>query len=930
MLFLKISDSDSSTSEMDCEPAVISDGRDSSGSGHSGTTRRRHRVTTSDGSTLQDDSDSEYSDGSESERKHKKKFQYAMDFRSKRRQYTPKLNTTPHTKCRHQVERIECPQCAGNQIGTLTTQISHDKAQTNKADKAAVMTVYNVTRRSIELYSPPAENDGQNSELVEKSSEQQNLDQETGMEVSESSRDRRQFVGNVQSRHGENSGPVKDNGVQRSSEGNTLGSTYVISRSEKCKEEECNRPTERQLVSRTEKDCGGETDSRTLGHWDIKPVPYCQRGSVHRTDTSANQRNNEDGTTLSLPSNQGKSVQTAKSSISVNKINQEDQNTCVSSGKQQYLGALCDNTVVYEGRWTPQAKSYHIAMTDTSEVEETTTTEVDSDFGSEDSGNEADVSFMSEWGDNQPIRGHNDPESLDLVTRGKETPKRKIGPLSESSLRPVNHMTQNIAKNLGMAKSVTPKHKVHLDVQGFLSLPNSPTALIKSPLQKVSSPSPSHFKQLFDKLKASAGRERTSSSPTLDYSHTPPSIPGRPVFRTPTTVPRVQMRKRLDMNHNEDVGVLVIDDLLEKEMQSKRPVKQLIEAKSKSQEKAVSYCQGQTKETKLTSPSAKIRKKVQTFNQLFAEMKRPPSERSNAVKLQGKKIGNQDLGALKSLSDKHKVNQWHKCSSLSHRLESAQCSDSQICTAVESEKEIESSVKKQVAQQKESSDAQNAAASSPVRSASQCRITSTPCKTNSPMPNMLDISMIQGPETDTHGEKCGKRRQEDLQGTDSHQPKKVTDYHQSKKVSVVKLPKLAGDQLKNMYCYDAQLGNSSGKSSHSDKEVPSVKIQHQSNNGNKNKLETMYKDSCTTAEKHTGVTDGKRRTQSTTPTSQKFGEASQHSDSKKVSVPPSDETTPKRNHSRERKKNAHTPKGIESMCTLNIKFAVNSVFEKKN
>ena len=889
---------------MECEPVVISDGEDSSGSGHSGTTRRRHRVTTSDGSTLQEDSYSEYSNGSESEGKHKRKYRCDMDFRSKQRQYTQKLATTPLTKCRHQIEKMACPKCGGHQIGTSSTQTFHDKVQTHKADKAAVMTVYNVTRRSIELYSPPAENSGQNGESVEKSRERQSSVQETIMEVSEGSRECRQFVGDVQSKHGENGGPVRGSGVQRSSEGNTLGSTYVISRSEKCKEKESSMPIKRleaQHVSRIEKVCDNMADTTTSGHRGITYVPHCQKGSVHRTDTSAIQHKNEDGT-ASLPSNQGNSVQTAKSSsISVNKVNQEDENACVSSGKQQYLGALCDNTVVYEGRWTPQAKSYHIAMTDTSEVEETTTTEMDSDSGSEDSGNEADVSFMSEWGDNQPIRGHNDPDSSNLFADGKETRKRNSGPLSESSPRPINRFTQNVAANLGMVKSVTPKHKLHVDVQGFLSLPNSPTALLKSPLQKVSSPSPrpSHFKQVFDKLKASAGKERTSSSPTFDDSHTPPAKPDRPVFRTPTTMPRVKMRKRLDMNRNEDVEVLVIDDPLEKERENKRPVKQLIEAKSKSQEKPVSHSEDQTKETKVISPSAIIRKKVQTFDQLFAEMKGPPSGLSNTIKLQKGQIGNQDLGALKSLSDKHTVNQRYKYTPLSDRVEAVRSSDSQICT-VESEKEIQSPVRNKVAQQKESSDAQFATASSPVRSASQCRITSTPCKTNSPLPKMLDISMIQGPETDTHSEKFRKRKQEDL---------RVTDYHQSKNVPVVKLSKLAGDQLQDVYRYDTQLRNSSGKIGHSNKEVPSVKVRHQSNNVNKNKQEKMYKDSCTASGKRTGVTDGEERMHSTTPTSQKFGKASQHNDSNKCSVPPSEDTTPKRNHSRERNKGAHTPKG---------------------
>ena len=763
-------------------------------------------------------------------------------------------------------------------------------------DKAPVMTIYNVTRRSIELYSPPETDSHQyphKDYSPETTRECENLDKDTRIKTSERSRDYRPLIGPV-----ENSRLTRKSNVPNVRESKTLGSTYLISKPGKHKE----RETSDRLVKRIETNL---VSSPIAKHDETTGV----RSNV--TKTLDDQCRYEVMSDL-LSKQRNSTFQQNTSSNKVNTIHHGNENPSGQLEKQHYLGALCDNTISSEGRWTPQAKSYYIALTDTSEVDETTTTEMSSDSRSEDSGNEADVSFMSEWDDNLPIRSCIDHEYSDKVPmHDSATPKRTVVSLSETSPKPKNYFERNITTNVQvMAKPVTPKHKVHLDVKEFFSLPNSPTAILQSPLQKVSSPSPSHFKQLFDKLKASAGKEKTSS-PTVKDSHIAPSKPDRPLFRTPTTVPRVKPRKRLDLNHNEDVEILTIDEPLDKEKQTERLIKRLIEPKSKAEARCADTLQDESKVSKVTSPVS-VKKKIQTFDQLFAEMRGSPEE---SIKLQGDKIHNKNVGVSKDLNSKNFTNPQNNKNKHSHSLaenepksryspqvelpnmvqvakSSVENACSRPCNVVDNEKGKQSPVRnKGDMQEKDRSKEQFTATSSPVKNASQSRITSTPCKVNSPMPNLLDISVIQGPETCAHsGRECEKIRQEDLH---------VKDRRLSKGPPAVKLHKLSDDRLKNMQSGVVQLDNRKFGDNREHKSSHKV-FQQITSLHNEKDVETT--------DKRVAVVSGKECI-STTPTSHKYRKASQHDDTTKSTALSSDEKTPVRNYSRERKKNANTPKG---------------------
>ena len=380
-------------------------------------------------------------------------------------------------------------------------------------------------------------------------------------------------------------GKVEERSTPNGKNSNTFGSTYVISKPENQRKiiQPMKRITPRLVSPAFHKNilnsnevnirhCNPPKSSvreRNMTQNEIFATGlYKNVGSTHRNEQIA----------LELKGTNTNSDKNPRKISNISKDGKQDG----SATKEIFLGALCDQTVQKEGHWAHGAKSFNIVLSDAgscSEVDnETTLTEMDDDLSScGESGNEADV---SEWDDNQPIGDLGGPGTFrQLHSESTRTPKRTEIPLGISSSRsngPVDkdnctHSPDTVksvtpkrnkdtfTKLVETAKSEIPKHRVHLDVKGFLSLPSSPAATVRH--HEILTLSPSHLKQIFDKLKASVDEEKSLPNNDPSLSRTPSSSRAdKPtVFRTPSTVPKSKMRKRLDLNQNENV-IVTLDD----------------------------------------------------------------------------------------------------------------------------------------------------------------------------------------------------------------------------------------------------------------------------------------------------------------------------------------------------------------------------------
>ena len=551
----------------------------------------------------------------------------------------------------------------------MSNQPRVEGLESAEAKDSAVMTVYNVTRRSVELFSPPSGEHRQLDPTLNRScdaeeltvrnesgsqdevNELQTIDHDNDSDHSVHTRDYRQLVGPTALQQDELAHPP--NGK----DSNTFGSTYVISKPEN--QRKTIQPMKRiapRLVSPTSHKNILSSNVVNIQHSDSPKSNVCERNMTQNEVTrNVNSPHRNQHNMSELKDNLWEKTNPDKNTQKVSKVS-DDGKRDVSAAKELFLGASCDQTVQKEGHWAPGGKSFNIALSDVSSCSErdddTTLTEMDNDLSScGESGNEADV---SEWDDNQPIGDIGDPGTFrQLLGEATRTPKRTIMPLdisspksngtfdkyscinsvdTEKSATPKRNK-DTFTNAVEDVKSATPKHRVHLDVKGFLSLPSSPAAAVRP--HKMLTPSPSQLKQIFDKLKASADEENSALNSNPSLSRTPSSLKAdKPtVFRTPSTVPKSKMRKRLDLNQNENV-VVRLDDSSDNEIQNENfagesdkgkdeHVTESETVKEPLRERKENITQdGKHRGKEIKHPLTPVvqRRKFQSFDQLFKEM----------------------------------------------------------------------------------------------------------------------------------------------------------------------------------------------------------------------------------------------------------------------------------------------------------------------
>ena len=926
---------------------------DSSASGPSSSTRKRRP------------SDPK-SHASDSATKLKQKYKYAMDRKTRLRKYKPKV-TAPSITCLHNVDQKACPECS-----SMSNQPRVERLESPEAKGPAVMTVYNVTRRSVELYSPPPSDHRQQDVTLNRScdpedasasmsddevNELQTIDHETDSDHTvQHTRDYRQLVGLTEPQQEELSdtdvepSKVEERSTPNGKNSNTFGSTYVISKSEN--QRKIIQPAKRitpLLVSPgfhknilnsnvvNLQHCNPQKSSvreRNVPQNEITTGLSKKAGSTHRNQQIASEQK---GTNTNSDKNLRKI-----SNVSMN--GKQD----VSATKELFLGALRDQTVQKDGHWAPGAKSFNIALSDAgscSEMDnETTLTEMDNDLSScGESGNEADV---SEWDENQPIGELGGPGTFrQLLSETTRTPKRTEIPLDISSPKsngPVDkdscthsHDTvksvtpkrnkDTFTKFVETAKSATPKHRVHLDVKGFLSLPSSPAATVRH--HEILTPSPSHLKQIFDKLKASVDEKKSVPNNDPSLSRTPSSAKAdkRTVFRTSSTVPKSKMRKRLDLNQN----VVTLDDSSDNEShngnfegesnkEKNEHVRESVKVPLRErQENYVQDSEQRGKETEHFPPSAGKRRKFQSFDQLFKAMGTSSSNKrifnENEVKLSSVELGGSNLTDflpnVKRATETERREVTEKLLStdkaplqqemvILNTNSSTRSRESDLC-AVDNKKSIAETPTRRKTEQKNQDKLgeQQTIQTSPM-------ITSTPRKVNSPMPNLLDISIIQGPEAPVNNASAKQMKmiKHSTGRTKSGDPTRLQKSYKS-----------SDEWLKSTQHSKVQTNSSDFSVQFNEKETERVSSTGAPRYGNVGNGKSKSKDydhqsvfrnpNCSPKLANTVAAREQQIASPSTPRTSRKSDQTASSSGTPLS------RTPKGSNSRERKKSARTPKG---------------------
>ena len=788
----------------ECEPldgsGVSSD--ESASSGPSSFTRGQHGRP------------SDHSSASESSRRHyrqQKRRRYAMDSRPRRRKYKNSVNNNKARAdtCVHNLERVVCHDCVHNRVCSERQGATYGKQPAEgEGSGRGLMTVYNVTRRSVELFSPPggvqstspdnnnesnpaaepAQNErerrarGSNEwNAVESGSDAQEMKRRQNHSGSHT-RDYRQLVGSTNDALHEKPRDcvvklrkMDDDFTQLRKDNARFGSTYVIS-----KEVEAPRKI-------------------------VKPRKRIQTQLITEWKT------------VGQETTQGDAAEISPQEPRVSSTEER-----ASARVEPYLGALCDQTVVQkQGHWAPGGRSFNIAMSDAGScsdrgaISDSTLTELDADWSSSgESGNEADV---SEWDENLLVGDIGDPNTFrKLLNASLGTPKRSEAPLDISSPKaqritsqctgaesPVitekntsSRSSQNSQTNfLQNFQSTTPKNKVHLDVKGFLSLPSSPSAaLLRDSRRLTPGPSPSHLKQIFDKLKASVNNmdtEQIGGNNESSLNRTPSSstrCQHKPeVFKTPSTVPKAKMRKRLDLNYNEDVIITLDSDGDENQYENDNDdtekgkntrVNKVELAKSDQELSCERHGSNNIVRSKnMHSPAPPVhRKKFQSFDELFKEMGRSSGHKNPPLECSGQVSS--VLVKNQAKSPRNVKQTEREISETFGRTKVAQSQDK--ITVVDPESDLgrldsrkSSVVKTPIRGQGQNKGQGLSALSSPPKLS---RVTSTPCKVNSPMPSVLDISVIHNPDAAGND---GKRKRVETMAqrsrgpTDSSDPIKV-------------------------------------------------------------------------------------------------------------------------------------------------------------
>ena len=938
---------------------------DSSASGPSSSTRKRRP------------SDPK-SHASDSATKLKQKYKHAMARKTRPRKYKPKVTARSIT-CLHNVDQKACPECS-----SMSNQPGVERLESPEAKGPAVMTVYNVTRRSVELYSPPPVDHRQQDltlnrscnaeELVGTSAsmsddevnELRTIDHDTDSDhVVQHPPDYRQLVGLTEPRQEElvdtdvEPSKVEERSTPNDRDSNTFGSTYVISKPENQRKmiQPMKRITPRLVSPAFHKNilnsnevnirhCNPPKSSvreRNMTQNEIFATGlYKNVGSIHRNQQIASE--------LKGINTSCENTDLDKNPRNISNVSKDGKQE-VSAAKELFIGALCDQTVQKEGHWAPGAKSFNIALSDAgscSEVDnETTLTEMDDDLSScGESGNEADV---SEWDENQPIGDLGRPGTFrQLHSETARTPKRTEIPLDISSPKsngPVDkdsctHSPDTVksvtpkrnkdtfTKFVETAKSATPKHRVHLDVKGFLSLPSSPAATVRH--HEIRTPSPSHLKQIFDKLKASVDEEKSVPNNDPSLSRTPSaSKADKPTFfRTPSTVPKSKMRKRLDLNQNENV-IVTLDDSSDNEShngnfesesnkgKNEHVTESVKEPLKERQENNVQDSEHRGKETKHFPPSTGKRRKFQSFDQLFKEMGTSSSNKrifnENEAKLSSVELGGSKLTDLppnmKRATETERREVTEKLlSNNKARLEqemvivntnsSTKSKESDLCAVDNKKSRAETPTRKKTEQKNQDKlGEQQGIQTSP-------RITSTPRKVNSPMPNLLDISIIQGPEAPVNNASAKQMKiiKHSTGRTKSADPAKLQKSYKS-----------SDEWLKSTQHSKVETNSSDFNVEFNEKETERVSSTEAPRYGNVGNGKSKSKDydnqsvfrnpNCSPKLANTvAAREQQIASPSTSRTSRKSDQTASSS-----GTPLS--RTPKGSNSRERKKSAHTPKG---------------------
>ena len=174
-----------------------------------------------------------------------------MDRKTRPRKYKPKV-IAPSITCLHNIDQKACPECL-----SMSNQPRVERLESPEEKGPAVMTVYNVTRRSVELYSPPPSDHRQQDVTLNRScdpeellgrsasmsddevNELQTIDHETDSDHTvQHTRDYRQLVGLTEPQQEELSdtdvepSKVEERSTPNGKNSNTFGSTYVISKPE--------------------------------------------------------------------------------------------------------------------------------------------------------------------------------------------------------------------------------------------------------------------------------------------------------------------------------------------------------------------------------------------------------------------------------------------------------------------------------------------------------------------------------------------------------------------------------------------------------------------------------------------------------------------------------------------------------------------------
>ena len=388
------------------------------------------------------------------------------------------------------------------------------------------------------------------------------------------------------------------------------------------------------------------------------------------------------------------------------------------------------------------------------------------------------------------------------------------------------------------------------------------------------------------------------------------------------------MRKRLDLNQNENV-IVTLDDSSDNEShngnfesesnkgKNEHVTESVKEPLKERQENNVQDSEHRGKETKHFPLSAGKRRKFQSFDQLFKEVGTSSSNKrifnENEVKLSSVELGGSKLTDLppnvKRATEIERREVTEKLLSNNKALleqemvmvntnSSTRSKESDLC-AVDNEKSRAETPTRRKTEQKNQDKLgeQQGIQASP-------RITSTPRKVNSPMPNLLDISIIQGPEAPVNNASAKQMKmiKHSTGRTKSAAPTRLQKSYKS-----------SDEWLKSTQYSKVQSNSSDFNAQFNEREterVSSTETPRYGSVGNgKSKTKDYYNQSVfrnpnCSPKLVTSVTSRERQivSPSTPKTSRKSRETVCSSDA------PSPRT-PKGINSRERKKSARTPKG---------------------